>query len=136
MADITVGLKWTGQGLEFDGATPTATNIRLDGNKATGASPMEALLHALAGCMAADIVGIAEKQRVTMTGLEIEVAGDRAAEFPRRYTRIAMTITARGAGPADEAKLQRAVDLSRDTYCSVLHSLRQDIEMDFGLVLG
>ena len=63
-----------------------------------------------------------------MTGLEAEVVGERATSHPKRYTRIRMVYRVEGPLQEDQAKLERAVELSRDTFCSVLHSLRPDIE--------
>ena len=37
---------------------------------------------------------------------------------------------ATGPGPDDQKKLDRALELSRDKYCSFTHSLRTDIEID------
>ncbi len=91
---------------------------------------MDTLLLALAGCMTADIRLILEKSRVPLDGLEVWVAGERAAEPPRRYTNIEMVFRLSGPGPEDTAKVERAVALSRETYCSVIHTLRQDVEID------
>jgi uncharacterized OsmC-like protein len=40
-----------------------------------------------------------------------------------------------GPAAADEPKVWRAIDLSRDKYCSVWHSLRQDMDLDVALEL-
>jgi putative redox protein len=136
MADVEVSLRWTGKGLEFKGGAEGGPVVRIDGDKQTGASPMQALLLAIAGCMGADIVNILAKMRVRLDGLEIRLEGDRAADPPRRYTRIRLVCESRGVPAADEPKLRRAVDLSRDTYCSVMHSLRTDLEIETEVVLG
>jgi uncharacterized OsmC-like protein len=34
-----------------------------------------------------------------------------------------------GPGEEHEARLQRAIDLSRDKYCSVLHTLDPEIDL-------
>jgi uncharacterized OsmC-like protein len=44
-----------------------------------------------------------------------------------------VTFAASGVADQDVARLERAVDLSRQTYCSVLHSLRPDVELAFRL---
>ena len=136
MADVTVRLAWTGTDLQFDGGVAGGPQIRVDGNSATGPSPLSTLLLAYGGCMAADIVDITTKSRVGMSGLEVDVEGDRAADVPRRYTRIVMRFTARGVAAEDEGKIHRALELSREKYCSVLHSLREDMKLEFHLVLG
>ena len=90
---------------------------------------MEALLLSVCGCMAIDIRDILGKGRVPVEDLVIEAAGARAPDPPRRFTRIELDIRLRGPGEADLAKVERAVHLSKDRYCSVSHSLRPDIEV-------
>ncbi len=136
MADVTATLAWAGEGLKFDGGATDGPQIRMDGSGVTGPSPMAVLLLAFGGCMAADIVDIASKGRTTMTGLDVGLEADRAAEPPRRFTRVVMRFTVQGANAADEPKFQRALDLSREKYCSVMHTLRSDIDLDFTIVLA
>lgn len=135
MADVEVALKWTGKGLAFEGGEAGGPVARIDGKRETGPSPMQMLLLAAAGCMAADIVSILEKMRVPLDDLEMRLEGDRAPTPPRRYTRVRLVCEARGVPTDDEMKLRRAVDLSRDTYCSVMHSLRQDLEIEIEVLL-
>jgi putative redox protein len=91
---------------------------------------MDALLLALAGCMAVDVLTILEKGRVPVESLEVEVEGDRPDRPPRRFTALRMEYRVRGPGVEHQAKLERAVALSRDTYCSVYHTLRPDLDVD------
>lgn len=135
MADVEVALRWTGTGLAFEGGEAGGPVARIDGKRETGPSPMQMLLLAAAGCMGADIVSILEKMRVPLDDLEIRLEGDRAPTPPRRYTRVRLVCEARGMPNDDEMKLRRAVELSRDTYCSVMHSLRQDLEIETEVLL-
>ncbi len=91
---------------------------------------MEALLLALAGCMAADVQVILERSRVPLTGLEVDVEGERAQIHPKRYTRLAMVCRLDGPLEEHRGKVERAVDLSREKFCSVLHSLRPEIDLE------
>lgn len=126
-----VRLDWAGEGLVFHGGAPEGTRVTLDGDSGRGPSPMDALLLGLASCMGSDIVHILQKGRVPLDGLSADVRGERAEDDPRRYLRIEILFRASGPGPDDDAKLERALDLSRDTYCSFVHSLRSDMELDF-----
>jgi putative redox protein len=81
----------------------------------------------LAGCMGADIVNILRKGRHPLTAFRSELTGERAAEPPRRLLSAAMTFHVHGDVP--HAAVERAIALSREKYCSVWHSLRQDIEL-------
>ena len=124
MPPLTAELVWT-DGLRF-GATSGPNAIVVDGDGAAGPSPMQLAAFALAGCMAADVVSILQKGRQPLTRLHASVVAERAEQPPRRFVRITLHFHVSGAVP-DEA-VQRAIALSHDTYCSVWHSMRQDIE--------
>lgn len=123
-------LEWTGEGLEFQGGVPGGPPVVIDSDGRTGPSPMDAVLLGLAGCMGVDVVMILEKGRVPLDSVSVEVEGDRAEEPPRRYTAVRLTYRISGPKPEHHGKVDRAVELSRDRYCSVLHSLRTDLDMD------
>jgi putative redox protein len=122
---LTAELLWT-EGVTF-GATSGSIAIVVDGDGVAGASPMQLLAEALAGCMAADVVTILTRGRHPLKGLRVALTADRAAEPPRRILRVALAFHVTGDVPS--AAVERAIALSRDTYCSVWHSLRQDIEL-------
>jgi putative redox protein len=133
MADVTVALRWAGEAMRFHGGRVGGPEVAMDGDGVEGPSPMAALLLSLAGCMAADVVLIGGRMRLPMTGLEVVVDADRRAEPPRRYTAIRLKYIVAGVPASDEAKVRRAIDLSRETYCSVWHSLRDDIDITIDL---
>ena len=135
MADSQIAVRWTGEGLRFEAAHASYT-FKTDGDGVTAHSPVQTLLLALAGCMAADVIDIVTKMRMPISGLDVQVEGDRNAEPPRYFKRIRIRFVTRGVAEADRAKIERAVDLSHEKYCSVLHSLRKDIEISSELVLA
>ena len=65
----------------------------------------------------------------------VEVRGTRREEHPRRYTHAHLVFLLEG-GDAEEGKAQRAIELSVEKYCSVMHSLRPDIEVTHELRLS
>jgi putative redox protein len=101
--------------------------LTLDSGSHAGPSPMQALAFALAGCMAMDVVHVLRKGRHDLRGLRADLTAERAAEEPRRLTGVQLHFTITGSIPAEP--VERAIQLSRDKYCSVWHSMRQDIEM-------
>ena len=105
------------------GGADGGPQITIDGGSAAGPAPMQILLLSVAGCMGIDIRMILEKSRVPLDRLEIETIGERAEEPPRRYLKMELICRVSGPGPDDADKVLRAVELSRDKYCSVLHSL-------------
>lgn len=130
MSSSRVTLRWTGDGLAFTGGVDGGPQITTDSAGALGPSPTQLLLLSLAGCMGVDVRMILEKSRVPVEALEVVVEGDRVEDPPRRFHTIRLTYRLRGPGEADQAKLDRAVELSRDKYCSVLHTLRPDLALD------
>lgn len=94
---------------------------------------MDTLLLAVAGCMAVDVQVILERSRVPLTGLRVDVEGERAPTHPKRYTRIHMVYHLDGPREEHQGKVERAVELSREKFCSVLHSLRPEIEIDIDI---
>jgi putative redox protein len=99
----------------------------LDSASRAGPSPMQALAFGLAACMAMDVVHVITKGRLDLRGLRANLVAQRAPEEPRRFTSIALHYTVTGDIPAD--KVARAIELSREKYCSVWHSMRQDIDL-------
>jgi putative redox protein len=126
-------LVWTGEGLQFDGGAVEGVRVRIDGDGKVGPSPVIMLLVSLAACMGSDVVSIVQKMRVAMLEFTIAVEADRAEDHPRRLLRVRLTFRVRGGEPGDDARVRHAIDLSREKYCSVLHSLRTDIEMSHSL---
>lgn len=132
--NLRVGaLSWQGD-LRFTGGVPGGPPITLDGNGTAGPGPVVTLLLAAAGCSGADMVGILEKQQVTLRSLNVDVVGRRAEEYPRRIVELTLTFTLAGEG-LTEAKARRAVDLSLEKYCSVVLSLNPDIPIKSEIVI-
>ncbi len=128
-----VWLSWTGTGMEYTGGTETGPTINMGAKNLTGPGPMDMLLLSVAGCMAVDVQSILEKSRVPVTGLKVSVVGERVATHPKRFTRLHLTYYLEGPKEEDQAKIERAVSLSRETFCSVLHTLRQDIDLEIDI---
>jgi len=101
-----------------ESASGHAVVTQFGGEKMTAPSPMELLLISLGGCTGADVVGILEKKRQRVTAYEIEVRGERRAEYPRIYTHIEVIHRVRGHD-IDPKAVAHAVELSETKYCSV-----------------
>ncbi|MDX1645513.1 MAG: OsmC family protein [Longimicrobiales bacterium] len=125
-----VRLQWTGDGLAFHGGPDGGVHVGVDSDGERGQTPMESLLMALAGCMAVDVLMILEKSRVVVEALEVEAVGRRADAPPRRYESIELVYRLRGPTGEERPKVDRAIELSRDRYCSVLHTLADDTILD------
>lgn len=130
MSTPSVRLRWSGEGLVFNGETDDGPAIILDSDGKAGPSPTQLLLFSLAGCMGVDVRLILEKSRVPVDSLEVIVEGERVPSPPRRFNALRLVYVIKGPAEADEGKIERAVQLSKDKYCSVLHTLREDVTLD------
>ena len=128
MASATthVTFRWTGK-LAFEVDTGDHSLV-LDGDGAAGISPVQLLGAALGGCMGTDVALILTRSRQPLRALDVELHATRADTDPRRFVGIHIHFAVQGA--VDPAQLDRAIALSRDKYCSVWHSLRQDIALE------
>jgi len=131
---MTLELEWQGD-LRFAGSGDGAT-MSLDGGKKTGPTPMHALAFGLAGCMAIDVVNILTRARQPPKALRARLTTGRAEQSPKRFTAFELHLVIEGEAAPD--RVERAIRLSRETYCSVWHSLRQDIDFrtSFEIVPG
>jgi putative redox protein len=129
---VEADLVWEG-GLRFRGRAGQA-EVVVDSDGQAGPSPVQALALALAGCMSVDVVHILERGRQPLQGLKARLRAERAPGDPHRLVRVDLRFTVTGDVPAD--KVARAIALSRETYCSVWHSLRQDIEFTTSFEAG
>ena len=119
MAGLNV--TWRG-GLRFEGEAESGRSAAFDAPVATGGdasapTPMETVLMALAACSGVDVVNILKRMREPLAGLSVVVDADRADGHPRVFTRIRMRFLVEG--DCDRRKVERAVNLSTRTYCSV-----------------
>ena len=125
---VDLELRWE-RDLLFRGRAG-ALEIAIDGNTREAVSPVQMLAFALASCMASDVVLILTRGRHPLQGLTAHLHARRAATDPRRILGVDLRFDIVGAVPPEA--VQRAIDLSREKYCSVWHSLRQDIELHIG----
>lgn len=125
------------EGYRFDVEVDGLRSVLDSGPGHTALTPVQALLSALAGCQAMDVILILRKKRMVPASYTVEFRGERAAEHPRRF--VGVEIVHRVSGPdVTRAGVEEAVRLSEEKYCSVHHTLRPDlvvttrIEVDAG----
>ena len=133
-APSQVHVKWAGE-QRFDSGRPGGAVARFDGKGATGQSPVDAILSALASCIGIDVVEILQKRKTPVTTLTATVTGRRAATVPRRLTSVRLEWQMEGAN-IDRENAERAIELSMTKYCSVHDSMAHDISIDWSLTLN
>lgn len=123
------------KGLQFRGETSSGHAIIMDGDPEfggnnTGPRPMELLLLGIGGCSGMDIVSILKKKKQNISGIEINVKGKKASEYPKKFTDIYLEFLIKGKNISEEA-VKRAIELSMNKYCSVKATLEGSATIHF-----
>lgn len=123
-----VGESGSGHSVVMDGAPDS-------GGRNLGVRPMEMLLLGLGGCTAFDVVSILHKSRQQITDCEVEIEAERADGIPKVFTRIHIHFIVSGR-KLEAKKVEKAVQLSADKYCSASRMLEKSAEIthDFEIV--
>jgi putative redox protein len=124
-----VVVSWKKKGLLLEGVTPHGRVDMASGldKPGQGATPMELLAVAVAGCTSMDVVSILQKMRQPLEGLRVEVHGEEADEHPKRFVSLEVVYYLKGA--LDENKVRRAIELSETKYCSVEATVRPAVSI-------
>ncbi|BBP42690.1 OsmC family protein [Thiosulfativibrio zosterae] len=129
---MTMLVKWQG-GMAFQATTESGHQVMMDaapevGGANLGARPMEMLLMGLGGCSGIDVIMMLQKGGQEVTDCQIEISSQRAETIPKVYTEIQAHYKVYGKG-LSEKKVQRAVELSAEKYCSVSKMLEATVKM-------
>jgi putative redox protein len=109
--------------MQFSGIATSGHRLSMDADDASGGTnagfrPMELLLVGFGGCSGMDVISILRKKRQTVTGLEINVSGEKTDDYPKIYKTVHIEYVVIGNGIEKEA-VERAIKLSLEKYCSV-----------------
>jgi len=115
--------------LYFMGTTQRGYEVEFDVKYEEGCSPTETFLLSVAGCLSIDVVHILRKMRCEISRYEMTAEGARNLTPPQYYKSFDLMIHIAGKGITPK-KIERAIALSKDKYCSVYHSLRKDIQVN------
>lgn len=120
---MNIQLKRIDEAFHLEATNELGRSIQMDGAPKIGGSdkaprPMEVLLMSLAGCSSMDVLDILKKQRQQVDDFRIEVQAQREDKKPPAlFTDIHVRFIFQGT--LDAKKVERAIKLSMDTYCSV-----------------
>ncbi len=92
-----------------------------------GLKPSDLLLLAVASCSTYDVVMILAKQREPLEDLEVTCTGEQESDPPYQFTSIHLHYKAKG--PVSPKKLERAIQLSEEKYCSVTNTLKSSVKI-------
>ncbi len=99
------------------------------GGKGKGFRPMELLAGSLAGCASIDILLILKKQRIEPTHFGIKIETKRVDAVPAIFDEIKLIFEVNVGVPQE--KLEKAIGLTLDKYCSVSASLKEEVKVVF-----
>jgi putative redox protein len=126
-------LKWT-EGRQFVAQAGGGPAVVIDTrDSASGPSPMEMVLMGVAGCTAFDVLMIMEKKRAQITDFQVNISGQRAEDYPRRFTDIHIEYILYGRGIKPKG-VEQAIELSENKYCSATASLSATIHHSYRII--
>ena len=102
------------------------TNI---GGKNKGLTPMQLLAGSLAGCMSIDVISILTKQKIEPSYFAIEIQATKKEGQPSPFENIHLLFKVDNKVPKE--KLEKAIVLSKEKYCSVYFSLNKEIGVSY-----
>ncbi|RZT43126.1 OsmC family protein [Cupriavidus agavae] len=125
---------WSGpEGMSFIAQTGSGHLVAMDGAPDGGGNnlaprPMEMVLLGTGGCTAYDVVLILKRGRQDVRGCSVKLQAERADADPKVFTKINFHFTVTGKG-LDPAKVERAIELSHEKYCSASIMLAKTAEI-------
>lgn len=90
-----------------------------DGGDGDGLRPKALMLSSLAGCSGLDVAMMIKKMKLSVDDFNIDIKAQLTDSHPRYYHKVVMEFHFYGP-ELNEKKLQRAVDLSVESYCGVM----------------
>jgi putative redox protein len=126
---ITIDLKRVSGDFHLEATNDTGNSVHLDaspdiGGTGKGMRPMQLLLAALGGCSSVDLVMILKKQKQELKDISITVTGEREkGKVPSLYTDA--HIHFKLVGNLDKEKVEKAIVLAVEKYCSVAKTLEK-----------
>ena len=130
---VKATLSWD-RDLIFVGRTNEGYEIEFDAHVQWGCKPTDALLLSLAGCMGIDVVMFLQKMRTEITNFKMDIIGERNPTPPQYFKTVEMILNIAGKN-LDPKKVDRAIALSHEKYCSVYNSLRKDMDVKVKYIL-
>ncbi|MFS4455409.1 OsmC family protein [Maribacter sp. 2304DJ31-5] len=123
-----ISTKWLGN-MAFESNNPSGHTVKIDiaeedGGNGSGYRPKALMLSSLAGCSGLDIASLIKKMKLEVDDFHIETIANLTDEHPKYYDNVVIEYHFHGKD-LSEKKLQRAVDLSVETYCGVMEMFRR-----------
>jgi putative redox protein len=131
-------VSWMGNdGMAFSAKTGSGHLLTMDGppeagGKNSASRPMELILAGTGGCSAFDVVLILQKAKQAVSACDVKLTAERAEVEPKVFTKLHLHFTVTGKD-LERSKVERAVKLSHEKYCSATTMLAKTAEITYGI---
>jgi putative redox protein len=132
---IKIELNRLNDGFHMEAVNEQGNSLQMDaspeiGGTNQGMRPMQLLLSAMGGCSSIDLINILKKQKQPLEDLKVTITGEREKDkVPSLFTDVHAHFTL--FGDLDPDKVQKAVSLSVDKYCSVAKTLEKTAKVTY-----
>jgi len=121
------------KGVTFLGKSDSNHWVNMDGPEEfgggnAGTRPKELILLALGGCTGSDVAVILGKKKIKFESMDLNITAEMQETHPQVYTKIHIEFVFAGSDIPKEA-VERAIELSQKTYCSVTAMLQKSVEI-------
>ena len=126
---MRIELKRIDDNFLMEASNEMGNTVRTDGSPDIGGGnqamrPMQLMLVGIGSCSSIDVIHILRKQRQPLEDIQITVNADREADkTPSLFTNINLHYKLKG--PLNPTKVEQAITLSVEKYCSVAKMLEK-----------
>jgi putative redox protein len=137
---MKINVKRLNDKFHMEASNEDGNTIQMDsapdiGGEGKGMRPRQMLLAALGGCSAIDVLLILRKQKQEIVDFNVEVEGH--SEKVEDYSLFRdITLHFKVKGTIDYDKVERAVKLSIEKYCSVSKTLEPTAKINYKITLN
>ena len=137
---MKINIKRLNDNFLMEASNEEGNSVQMDsapdiGGEGKGMRPRQMLLAALGGCSAIDVLLILRKQKQNILDFNVEVDGE--SEKVQDYSLFRdITLHFKIKGSIDYDKVERAVKLSIEKYCSVSKTLEPTAKIHYKITLN
>ncbi|QHQ63391.1 OsmC family peroxiredoxin [Anaerocolumna sedimenticola] len=120
--------------VKFKGVSRSNPEIILDYNPpigdGEGYTSLELFLISLATCSGTSIAVLLRKMRKDVSGLRINIKGDRREQHPTYFEKIHLEFNL-VSKDAEDADFEKAIKLSEESFCPVWNMVKNNVEISY-----
>lgn len=136
---MKIEIKRLDKAFHLQASNENGNTIESDGAESIGGSgkgmrPMQILLSSLGACSSIDVINFLQKQRQPLDDIRITLTGERDPDnVPSLFTEVHVHFEL--FGDLDEKKVEKAVSLSMEKYCSVARILEKTAKITWDFTI-